>query len=118
VHLFAGPVFVSLEQGGLTIPAFTNLAHEVVAHNEFTGGDIIDNGSALQISKHFPFGAVTTLTHAVIAFIAAVDAGSHFVNAKWRSGGRRSAPRAAWPEKTQGPHRDLSAAYRHRRTDP
>jgi uncharacterized membrane protein len=31
-------VFVSLEQGGLTIPAFTNLAHEVVAHhNEFTG---------------------------------------------------------------------------------
>jgi hypothetical protein len=77
--------FVSLERQELTIPAFTNITTAVRDDVGFTGGDIIDNGAALQIGLYFLFGAITTLTHAVVAFIAAADASSNATHENWRS---------------------------------
>jgi hypothetical protein len=77
--------FVSLERQELTIPAFTNITAAARDDVKFTGGDIIDNGAALQIGLYFLFGAITTLTHSVVAFIAAADASSNATHANWRS---------------------------------
>jgi hypothetical protein len=78
--------FVALEHEALTIPALTNITAAVLDDTTgFAGGDIIDNGAALQLGLFFLFGAITTLTHAVVAFIAAVDSGSHSPRANWRT---------------------------------
>jgi hypothetical protein len=78
--------FVSLERQELTIPAYTDITDAVRNNNvTFSGGDIIDNGAALQIGLYFLFGAITTLTHAMVAFIAAADASAYKIHANWRS---------------------------------
>jgi hypothetical protein len=78
--------FVALERGHVTVPALTNITAAVLDHKiNFTGGDLIDNGAALQIALFFLFGAVTAYTHATVAFVAAVDAFWESDRANWRT---------------------------------